>query len=152
MGLIRDETGRLHIETPLMAESLMDKTLLEGTETEQLFRPLPGLKIVKLGGQSIIDRGRSAVLPLLEEIISARAERMSGTCASTLKEHTISNVSSSKGRSVADPSFTSSPRSRASSSMPGDRSTPLALRQRLARRSSIRPVPQPTSRMSSPAP
>jgi molybdenum storage protein len=74
MGLIRDETGRLHIETSLMAESLMDKTLLEGTETEQLFRPLPGLNIVKLGGQSTIDRGRKVVLPLLDEIVAARAD------------------------------------------------------------------------------
>ena len=74
MNLIRDETGRLHIETPLMAESLMDKTLLDSTETETVFRPLPDLNVIKLGGQSIIDRGRQAVLPLLEEIVAARAE------------------------------------------------------------------------------
>jgi molybdenum storage protein len=74
MGLIRDDSDRLHIETPLMAESLMDKTLLEGTETEQVFRPLPDLNVVKLGGQSIIDRGRDVVLPLLDEIAAARAE------------------------------------------------------------------------------
>lgn len=72
MALIKDSAGRLHIETPLMAESLMDKTLLETTETGQVFRPLPDLNIVKLGGQSIIDRGRQAVLPLLDEIVSAR--------------------------------------------------------------------------------
>ncbi len=74
MGLKRDETGRLHIDTPLMAESLMDKTLLQSTETGTVFRPLPDLNVVKLGGQSIIDRGRSVVLPLLDEIVTARAE------------------------------------------------------------------------------
>jgi len=74
MSLRRDESGRLHIETPLMAESLMDKTLLRGTEAETVFRPLPDLNVVKLGGQSIIDRGRSVVLPLLDEIVAARAE------------------------------------------------------------------------------
>jgi molybdenum storage protein len=74
MSLKRDDSGRLHIDTPLMAESLMDKTLLQGTETETVFRPLPGLNVVKLGGQSIIDRGRSVVLPLLDEIVAARAE------------------------------------------------------------------------------
>jgi molybdenum storage protein len=74
MSLKRDESGRLHIETPLMAESLMDKTLLEGTETETVFRPLPDLNVIKLGGQSIIDRGRKVVLPLLDEIVAARAE------------------------------------------------------------------------------
>jgi molybdenum storage protein len=72
MGLRRDESGRLHIETPLMAESLMDKALLDGTETEKVFRPLPELNVVKLGGQSIIDRGGDVVLPLLDEIVAAR--------------------------------------------------------------------------------
>jgi molybdenum storage protein len=75
MGLVRDESGRLHIDTPLMAESLMDKGLLERTETEQVFRPLPNIEVIKLGGQSIIDRGRKVVLPLLEEIVAARAKR-----------------------------------------------------------------------------
>jgi len=74
MGLKRDETGRLHIETPLMAESLMDRQLLESTETDHIFRPMPELNVVKLGGQSIIDRGRSVVLPLVEEIRIARKE------------------------------------------------------------------------------
>ena len=71
MRLVRDKTGRLHIDTPLMAESLMDKALLESTEIEQVFRPLPELNVIKLGGQSIIDRGSKVVLPLLDEIISA---------------------------------------------------------------------------------
>jgi len=74
MGLVRDETGRLHIETELMAESLMDKALLDNTETGAVFRALPDLNVIKLGGQSIIDRGREVVLPLLDEIVAARAD------------------------------------------------------------------------------
>jgi molybdenum storage protein len=74
MSLKRDESGRLHIETQLMAESLMDKGLLEGTEIEAVFRPLPELNVIKLGGQSIIDRGKKVVVPLLEEIVAARPE------------------------------------------------------------------------------
>jgi molybdenum storage protein len=74
MGLRRDESGRLHIETQLMAESLMDRTLQEQTETEHVFRAMPDLNVVKLGGQSIIDRGRDVVLPLMDEIVAARAE------------------------------------------------------------------------------
>jgi molybdenum storage protein len=74
MGLIRDESGRLHIQTELMAESLMDKTLLQSTETERVFRALPNLNVIKLGGQSIIDRGREVVLPLVDEIVAARTE------------------------------------------------------------------------------
>ena len=74
MSLYRDESGRLHIQTPLMAESLMDKTLLAGTDSEHVFRPLPKLNVVKLGGQSIIDRGREVLLPLLQEIVAARPD------------------------------------------------------------------------------
>jgi molybdenum storage protein len=74
MGLKKDESGRLHIETPLMAESLMDKTLLESTEADVVFRPMPDLNVIKLGGQSIIDRGSAVVLPLIKEIVAARAE------------------------------------------------------------------------------
>jgi molybdenum storage protein len=72
MSLKRDESGRLHIDTSLMAESLMDQTLLERTETARVFRVLPGLSVIKLGGQSIIDRGRAVVLPLIQEIVALR--------------------------------------------------------------------------------
>jgi molybdenum storage protein len=74
MGLKQDASGRLHIDSPLMAESLMDKALLASTDTERVFRPLPDLNVIKLGGQSIIDRGRQVVLPLLEEIVAARSQ------------------------------------------------------------------------------
>jgi molybdenum storage protein len=74
MTLKRDETGRLHIDTPLMAESLMDKTLLDSTRTEHVFHVLPELSVIKLGGQSIIDRGARVVLPLIDEIAAARAQ------------------------------------------------------------------------------
>jgi molybdenum storage protein len=74
MGLKYDETGRLHIETPLMAESLMGQALLESTDTKSVFRPLPDLDVIKLGGQSIIDRGGRVVVPLLDEIVAARAD------------------------------------------------------------------------------
>ncbi len=52
----------------------MDKALLASTETEQVFRPLPDLNVIKLGGQSILDRGRQVVLPLLDEIVAARPD------------------------------------------------------------------------------
>jgi len=72
MALKYDDSGRLHIETPLMAESLMDKQLLERTEIEHVFRPLPELNVIKLGGQSVIDRGAATLLPILDEIVAAR--------------------------------------------------------------------------------
>ena len=74
MSLHKDDAGRLHIQSTLMAESLMDKGMLERTETGQVFRPLPGLNVVKLGGQSILDRGAAVVLPLLQELVAVRRE------------------------------------------------------------------------------
>ncbi|MGD1996707.1 MAG: uridine kinase [Anaerolineae bacterium] len=75
MGLKRDKSGRLHIDSFLMGESLMEKQLLKDTETDGIFKPLPDLQVVKLGGQSVIDRGRAVVLPLLEELVAARQEQ-----------------------------------------------------------------------------
>jgi molybdenum storage protein len=76
MSLTRDDSGRLHIDSPLMGESLMRKRLLEETELPegQIYRPLPQLNVVKIGGQSIIDRGREPLLPLLQEIVEVRAQ------------------------------------------------------------------------------
>lgn len=74
MALKRDDSGRLHIDTQFMAESMMDQQLLADTERHSIFRPLPNLNIIKLGGQSIIDRGRRVVLPLIEELAALRGE------------------------------------------------------------------------------
>jgi molybdenum storage protein len=75
MSLRRDKSGRLHIESSLMGESLMDKSLLAGTDVGPVYRPMPDLTVVKIGGQSIIDRGRSALLPILDELVEARKSR-----------------------------------------------------------------------------
>jgi len=72
MTLRRDESGRLHIESPLMGESLMDKALLASTDSQAIYRLMPDLTVVKIGGQSIIDRGRTALLPVLDELVEAR--------------------------------------------------------------------------------
>jgi molybdenum storage protein len=72
MSLKRDESGRLHIDSPLMGESLMRKQLLASTEADHVFRPLPDLNVIKIGGQSIIDRGSSVILPVLDEVVAMR--------------------------------------------------------------------------------
>jgi len=74
MPLKKDASGRLHIETPFLAESLMDKELLAGTHGSYIRPILPDLRVVKIGGQSIIDRGVKAVLPILDEIVACRPE------------------------------------------------------------------------------
>src|SRR5438477_4695039 len=52
-----------------MRESLMDKKLIAGTESA-VRAILPRLNVIQIGGLSIMDRGHTAVLPLLEEIIA----------------------------------------------------------------------------------
>jgi molybdenum storage protein len=75
MSIKRDASGKLHIESPLMGESLMDKSLLASTDNQTIYRLMPDLCVVKIGGQSIIDRGRQALLPILEELVEARKSR-----------------------------------------------------------------------------
>jgi len=58
-----------HVVSRLMRESLMDKALIAGTESP-VRAILPKLNVVQIGGLSIMDRGHTAVLPLLEEIVA----------------------------------------------------------------------------------
>jgi len=72
--LVREkgEKGRLHIETPLMGESLVSKEFLKRTESKEYFRMQPDINVLKIGGQSIIDRGSKAVLPIVDVLIEAK--------------------------------------------------------------------------------
>lgn len=68
------EDGRLHIDSPLMGESLVSKALLKKTESEVYFRMHPDINVIKIGGQSIMDRGGKALLPILDALIEAKDE------------------------------------------------------------------------------
>lgn len=68
----KGDKGRLHIDTPLMGESLVSKEFLKSTEAKEYFRMQPEINVVKIGGQSIIDRGAEAVLPIVDELIKAK--------------------------------------------------------------------------------
>jgi molybdenum storage protein len=68
----KGKKGRLHIDTPLMGESLVSKEFLKRTESKEYFRMQPDINVLKIGGQSIIDRGRDAVLPILDALIQAK--------------------------------------------------------------------------------
>ena len=70
----KDEKGRLHIDTPLLGESLVGKALLRKTESEDYFRMQPDVNVLKIGGQSIMDRGAKALLPILDELVKAKNE------------------------------------------------------------------------------
>jgi molybdenum storage protein len=66
------ETGRLHIASSLMGESLVSKELLKQTEATEYFRMHPDINVIKIGGQSIMDRGGKALFPILEALIKAK--------------------------------------------------------------------------------
>ncbi len=57
--------------------SALSGATLTTADTSIDYRPIavmPDVKVVKIGGQSIMDRGRSAVFPLVEEIVAARKQ------------------------------------------------------------------------------
>jgi molybdenum storage protein len=66
------ETGRLHIDTPMLGESLVSKEFLKRTEAKEYFRMHPDINVIKIGGQSIMDRGAKALLPILDVLIEAK--------------------------------------------------------------------------------
>jgi molybdenum storage protein len=68
-----DHSGAQHVTSSLMRESLMDKTLIARTEAP-VSSILPDVNVIQIGGRSIMDRGRSALLPLLDEIVANQAE------------------------------------------------------------------------------
>jgi len=65
--------GAQHVVSRLMRESLIDKKVIAGTESA-VRAILPALNVVQIGGLSIMDRGHSAVLPLLDEIVANQDE------------------------------------------------------------------------------
>lgn len=76
----------------LVSESLSDVTLQQATEHTPDLAILPWVNVVKIGGQSIMDRGRSAVMPLIDEIVAnlSRHKMILGTGAGTRARHVYS--------------------------------------------------------------
>ena len=76
----------------LVNDSLTDRELLAATDDNPTVRILPDANVVKIGGQSFIDRGRKAVWPLLDEVVAnlPRHKLMLGTGAGTRARHAYS--------------------------------------------------------------
>ncbi len=70
-----DMGGARHVDSRLMRESLVDKKVLAGTESA-VRAILPHLNVIQIGGLSIMDRGRTALLPLLDEIVANQDEHV----------------------------------------------------------------------------
>jgi molybdenum storage protein len=84
--------GRTHIESPLMRESLQNRKVLSGTDSDRDLQIFPDVTLVSIGGQSIFDRGKDAILPLVDEIAAVKKEvrMIIGVGGGTRVRHTIS--------------------------------------------------------------
>jgi molybdenum storage protein len=73
MALVRDKDGkRLHVKSRLMGESLVSKEFLEQLQITPQERLYPDVAVMKIGGQSICDRGVKALPAILKEIVACR--------------------------------------------------------------------------------
>ena len=72
----------LNRDKPGNVEPLLDPDLfLDSDNQQEIIRILPDVNVIKIGGQSVIDRGRAAVYPLLEEVVANRKRHKLLLCA-----------------------------------------------------------------------
>jgi molybdenum storage protein len=75
MALVREKDGkRLHVKSTLMGESLVSKEFIEQLDIAPQERLYPDVAILKIGGQSICDRGVKALPAILKEIVDNRSK------------------------------------------------------------------------------
>ena len=75
MALMREKDGkRLHIKSRLMGESLVSASFLESLDLAPQMRLFPDVNVMKIGGQSICDRGAKVLPRLVREVAENRKE------------------------------------------------------------------------------
>jgi molybdenum storage protein len=75
MPLMRErDSKRLHIKSRLMGESLVSESFLGSLEVAPQRRLFPDVNVIKIGGQSICDRGKKALPAIIDEIVANKAE------------------------------------------------------------------------------
>src|SRR5947207_13429940 len=76
----------------LAGASPTDEAQMGLLDTQPVVQILPDANVIKVGGQSFIDRGRAAVFPLIEEIVEnlPSHKRIIGTGAGTRARHAYS--------------------------------------------------------------
>jgi molybdenum storage protein len=76
----------------LMGASPTDETHMGLLDRQPVIRILPDANVIKIGGQSFIDRGRAAVFPLIDEVVEnlPRHKMIIGTGAGTRARHAYS--------------------------------------------------------------
>jgi molybdenum storage protein len=75
-----------------MSRPLSDRELMAASATAPDYAILPDVSVLKVGGQSLIDRGRSAVYPVVEELAAVKRSRkmLIGTGGGTRARHVYS--------------------------------------------------------------
>ena len=76
----------------LMGASPTDEAQMGLLDRQPIIQILPDANVIKIGGQSFIDRGRAAVFPLIEEVVEnlPRHKMIIGTGAGTRARHAYS--------------------------------------------------------------
>jgi len=75
MPLVRERDGRrLHVKSKLMGESLVSTSFIESLKIAPQQRLFPDVNILKIGGQSICDRGIKAIPDIIKEIVANKEE------------------------------------------------------------------------------
>jgi molybdenum storage protein len=75
MALVRERDGRrLHVKSKLMGESLISKSFMKNFKIAPQQRLFPDVNVIKIGGQSICDRGAKALPGIIKEIVANKNE------------------------------------------------------------------------------
>src|SRR6266540_6883705 len=80
------------LTSALVSGSDTDEAQMALLDTQPVIQILPDANVIKIGGQSFIDRGREAVFPLIDEIVEnlPQHKMIIGTGAGTRARHAYS--------------------------------------------------------------
>jgi molybdenum storage protein len=83
------ETESSVLESLLMTRSLGDPELIALSDAAPDYPILPDVSVLKIGGQSLMDRGRAAIHPIVEELVAVKRSHpiLIGTGGGTRARH-----------------------------------------------------------------
>src|SRR5437868_5859704 len=102
-----DQELLTHLGRALVEGSLTDEARLAELDRQPTVRILPEANVIKVGGQSFIDRGREAVFPLIDELVANLPRHRTDTGAYLVSEvfgaRSMIYVKDEDGLYTADP-------------------------------------------------
>ena len=70
----KEKSNRIHLNSRFTRESLVDRKVISDSEVIDEISILPYLDVISVGGSSIIDKGKKAVFPLVDELVSLKGK------------------------------------------------------------------------------